>query len=486
MKRTLALSLVPALCLAASLIVFVHNQNLGSQSLSSAAKGDEFSQNIQPLFNKRCVACHSCNIAPCQLNLTSYEGLSRGATKELFYKPQRTHSAPPTRLGIDATTTAQWRTKGFSSVLPEGEQTPNDSILLQLTKLRIDQPDLMPAQKVEDSHTCPANPDDLAAYVSSHPDAGMPYGLPPLSNSEEGLIQAWLDHGALAPSGPINNYIPESFRAIEAYLNAPDAKSKLTARYIFEHLFIAHLHLEGSPHARFFRLLRSSTSCEAGPQEIATRRPYDDPGGSRFWYCIEPINQTIVDKNHSVYELGPERLKRWQQLFNSTPWNITHPATYEMVSSANPFVTFQDIPAQARYQWLLDDAQYTVMTFIKGPVCRGQNAVNVIDEQFFVLMTLPMPRRWHPIYDFQLRRGATSERISVASNTLKNLSTIAIATAGHAMQSSRKIDPTAIRSMISGMVTAPTTTHFSRFFDTMTAHKLYAAPSAQFQKQVLF
>ncbi len=33
---------------------------------------------------------------------------------------------------------------------------------------------------------------------------------------------------------------------------------------------------------------------------------------------------------------------------------------------------------------MLDDAQYFVMTFIRGPVCRGQVAVDVIEDQFFV------------------------------------------------------------------------------------------------------
>ena len=33
---------------------------------------------------------------------------------------------------------------------------------------------------------------------------------------------------------------------------------------------------------------------------------------------------------------------------------------------------------------MLDDAQYFVMTFIRGPVCRGQVAVDVIEDRFFV------------------------------------------------------------------------------------------------------
>jgi hypothetical protein len=38
---------------------------------------------------------------------------------------------------------------------------------------------------------------------------------------------------------------------------------------------------------------------------------------------------------------------------------------------------------------MLDDAQYFVMTFIRGPVCRGQVAVDVIEDQFFVAFLDP-------------------------------------------------------------------------------------------------
>ena len=62
---------------------------------------------------------------------------------------------------------------------------------------------------------------------------------------------------------------------------------------------------------------------------------------------------------------------------------------YSEDTAANPFVTFADIPARARYQFLLDDAEYEISTFIKGPVCNGSIAVNSIQEQFFVLFLRP-------------------------------------------------------------------------------------------------
>ena len=53
--------------------------------------------------------------------------------------------------------------------------------------------------------------------------------------------------------------------------------------------------------------------------------------------------------------------------------------------AGNPFVAFAAIPPRARYQFMLDDAGYHVRAFIHGPVCRGQVALNVIDEQFWKL-----------------------------------------------------------------------------------------------------
>jgi hypothetical protein len=44
---------------------------------------------------------------------------------------------------------------------------------------------------------------------------------------------------------------------------------------------------------------------------------------------------------------------------------------------------------RARYQFLLDDAEYEISTFIEGPVCNGSIAVNSIQEQFFVFFLRP-------------------------------------------------------------------------------------------------
>ncbi len=70
------------------------------------------------------MVCHGCYDAPCQLKLSSNEGLRRGASEERIYEPKRITTMQPTRLFIDAKTTDQWRMRGFTPVLNEAQQTP--------------------------------------------------------------------------------------------------------------------------------------------------------------------------------------------------------------------------------------------------------------------------------------------------------------------------------------------------------------------------
>jgi hypothetical protein len=84
-----------------------------------------FDTDVKPVFESRCVVCHGCYDAPCQLLLSSFDGATRGASKESVYDTTRLTAMAPTRLGIDAHTTAEWRGKGFFAVLDGAdERTP--------------------------------------------------------------------------------------------------------------------------------------------------------------------------------------------------------------------------------------------------------------------------------------------------------------------------------------------------------------------------
>ena len=68
-----------------------------------------FYDDVQPILERRCDVCHSCYDAPCQLQLTSFEGLERGGSKKLVYDNARLKRAEPTRLFIDADSLDEWR-----------------------------------------------------------------------------------------------------------------------------------------------------------------------------------------------------------------------------------------------------------------------------------------------------------------------------------------------------------------------------------------
>ncbi|MFZ4405280.1 MAG: fatty acid cis/trans isomerase, partial [Pseudobdellovibrionaceae bacterium] len=377
---------------AASWQVYKIEKNHISRGVSSSSISEENLAygRVQEVFNNRCVVCHSCNNAPCQLNLTSFEGLRRGANKLATIDPERIESAAPTRLGIDATTEKQWRQKGFFAVLDDAK--PSRGILSQTLQHKnkfIESKNYFwpPAQ---DSHSCPVQ-SEAAGFLKQNPHMAMPYGLPPIEPWEQKTLEKWL---ALKAPGPDLAFKEDpsddennAKMAWEYFLNQPSNEKKLVARYLYEHLFLAHIHFSSSTKL-FFRLVRSQSSCDQEVIEVPTRRPYDKIS-KNFFYCFKPINQTIVEKTHMPYLLDLKKLDWMQKNFFSEPWTAKKLPSYDLQTSANPFVTFEDIPVKARYQFLLEDAHYHVATFIKGPVCNGNKAVNSIDDQFYIFFTQP-------------------------------------------------------------------------------------------------
>ncbi|MDH3903240.1 MAG: fatty acid cis/trans isomerase, partial [Xanthomonadales bacterium] len=90
--------------------------------------GSFYLNEVQPIIENRCVVCHGCYDAPCQLNLSAPQGIDRGASKVKVYNSSRLTAAPLTRLLEDAQTTQQWREMDFFPVLNEHEQTPEANL----------------------------------------------------------------------------------------------------------------------------------------------------------------------------------------------------------------------------------------------------------------------------------------------------------------------------------------------------------------------
>ena len=352
-----------------------------------------FQEQIQPLLNRRCVVCHSCYDAPCQLKMSSAEGLDRGANKEKVYQPKRLTAIAPTRLFIDADSTAQWRDKGFHSVIVSSES--DRSLMHRMLDLKRKHP--QPASgKLPDDFTLDIDreqvcvkPEDFDDYADEHPLWGMPYAMPDLNEQEYRLLTGWLQQGAkLEPLPQQAGEAREQILQWEAFFNTPSNKQQLVSRYIYEHLFHAHIHFNDTPLNEFYRLVRSITPPGEPVQEIATLRPYDDPG-QPFYYRLRRYTPTIVAKNHILYTFSDERLQRYRELFLEPDYAVKQLPGYDAKLTANPFKVFADIPPESRYRFLLDEARFFIEGFIKGPVCRGQVALNVIEDQFWVMFFDP-------------------------------------------------------------------------------------------------
>ena len=358
----------------------------------------DYMNEVKPVLDRRCAVCHSCYNSPCQLKLDSFEGVDRGATKRAVYNSARLRSMDPTRLFTDAQSTNEWRKKEFFSVTDSNASCGlNNSIMIELLSHKMKNPKSVGEYRSEaDDLVCAGNGEELGGYLEKHPNRGMPFGFPPLKQEEFDIVAAWLIQGARGPDAAQQKILttPKASDALEIkqweeFLNKEDAKHAMTARYLYEHLFLAHIKF-GTETFEYYEIFRSKTPPGKPIDLIATVRPYDDPGVDRVYYRFRKIYSTIVHKTHMVFELDAAKLHRVKELFIQPQWLQTpHKVGYDVKLSANPFTTFEQIPPRSRYQFLLDNVHYMIMTFIHGPVCKGQIALNVIDDHFWVMFLDP-------------------------------------------------------------------------------------------------
>ncbi len=358
-----------------------------------------FVENIQPILNSRCVVCHGCYDAPCQLKLNSAAGIARGAHKDRVYDGARIVPADPTRLFIDALTTDGWRDKGFYPVVNEDDDDPEENLEASVTyrMLRLKQRNPQPLiGKLDPSidtglnrkQSCPKI-DEFPKYAKKHPGQGMPFALPNLKAREYQALVQWLAQGAHVPPPPPNSAIAQvQIDTWEAFLNQEGPKMQLVSRYIYEHLVMAHLYFVGTKARTFFRLVRSKTPPGEPTTPVATRRPYGNPEGP-VYYRIERLVSSVVAKDHIIYELSEQRMARYRELFLEPDYEVTEMPSYGPRTASNPFKAFAAIPLRSRYEFLLDEARFFIEGFIKGPVCRGQIALNVIEDRFWVFFVDP-------------------------------------------------------------------------------------------------
>jgi hypothetical protein len=346
------------------------------------------------IVEKRCMVCHGCYDAPCQLKLEARAGLERGATSQVVYNAGRLTNAPMTRLFDDGLNEQQWRDKGFYPVLNNDD--PQKGVLRRMLELKQSHP-LSASEpfpegfdfSLEREQQCPKEK-EFDKYARDYPLWGMPYGLPGLSPDEHQTIIGWLDQGAPAPAEtPLSPAVQAEVKRWDNFLNGTSNKEKLMARYLYEHLFLANLYFEDTERPALFRLVRSYTKPGRNIGLMATRRPFDPPKSKGFYYRLQRMPITPLMKIHMPYQLGSARMSRYRELFLEADYDVDQLPGYAAGVASNPFKVFGAIPIKSRYEFLLDEAQFSLMNFIKGPVCRGRVALSVITDHFWVMFVDP-------------------------------------------------------------------------------------------------
>lgn len=365
-----------------------------------ATNSVSYSKDVRPILEQRCVVCHSCYDAACQLKLGSYEGIIRGASKDPVYNGARLFEASPTRLFIDADKPSEWRQKGFFPVLNE---FPNHSLAEQQGSLLARVLDLKARHPLVPNKPAPTAIDfsldrtnqcptifEYSDYASKNPQMGMPFGFPAITAQQSDIIHKWLQQGApYEGQAPLAKKTEQQIQYWETFFNGNSQREQLVSRYIYEHLFLAHLYFEGETPLQYFRMVRSTTPPGQAIHEIASRRPFEDPGVQQFYYRLRPVTESIVAKSHMPYALSEKRMSRWNELFFTPYYRVDSLPGYQVELAANPFKVFEQLPVRARYEFMLDEAEFSIMGFIKGPVCRGQTALNVVNDHFWVFFRSP-------------------------------------------------------------------------------------------------
>ncbi len=407
-----------------------HVDNRLAQPKATTAQTINFNQQIQPIIENRCVVCHGCYDAPCQLKMESRAGIERGANKNKVYNGERLLTAKisnslSTLNELNNKSLESLRQQGFFPVLNERQQTQlahtQASLFSQMLQLKQQHP--LPKEpllndsfdvSLDRQQQCPTI-EEFEQYKNKTPLGGMPYALPALSIKEHNQLNDWLVAGAIMPDTlPATAKEQQMIEQWELLLNGNSAKEQLIARYLFEHLYLANLYFDKTQ-SSYFKLVRSSTPSGEKITVITTRRPFDSPyadgstdakvtssetNSPQVFYRLIKHNDTIIAKRHMPYPFGKQKLARITELFYQPDYTVTTLPDYQLINASNPFKTFQAIPDKARYQFLLEQAQFSIMNFIKGPVCRGQIALNVIEDNFWVFFLSPDNFDNYPSEDF--------------------------------------------------------------------------------------
>ncbi len=385
---------------------------------------DHYLDKVEPILSKRCVTCHGCYEAPCQLNLQSYEGVRRGYNATPVYNAKRLKSMPITQMN-DVYPLSKWRELDFLPVVANNEEpnSANWSSSLLMTFIvrgyQYNQPGFPLTSQLEkvqnnfkesNETLCTATPEQFKTHfkgwdknpwgvvtiedyflktsINGMPSgAGMPFALPALNQDEMATLNTWMQNGAKGPSEKAMKRLqtpknPDVIEKWEKFLNTNSAQGRQAARYIYEHTYTAYLHFDENP-GEYFSIVRMTKMRDNSEGEIITEFPYQLPTEvTQFSYRLKKITEVIVQKKMIVWRVNDKRLARLKELFLGK-WS-TQSIPEPQYESSNPFAYFAAIPAKIRARFLIENADAVIGAMVQGAVCIGSGATYGIRDHFWV------------------------------------------------------------------------------------------------------
>ncbi|MBK1617651.1 hypothetical protein CKO42_04130 [Lamprobacter modestohalophilus] len=374
---------------------------------SDAGNTPDYVDDVQPLFNSRCIACHGCLGSPCNVKLDSFRGLQRGGFGLNAYS---NHIGSYPRTDMDAADSVKaWRNIGFFPIIADqgaAAENLDQSLLYLMVEAGMRHNDHGFARDALDglrpdrfNATCAPTPAALKAELKKHPAIGMPFGLPALTEPQFTTLKDWVAAGSPGPSDAQKQAAekiaePAAVARWEAFFNQDNKRAQLVSRYLFEHVFLATILLEESPGDQF-RLVRSKTPPGQLVSIIGTGLPYDDPYSyanvEQFWYRLEKLSAPPVQKNHFLWTLSLDQIDHLTTLFaldTGKGWGNEIDLTPGW-GSDNALEVFAAIPTESRYRFMLENAEVIVGGITYGPVCNGQTATYAVKDQFWVFFLDP-------------------------------------------------------------------------------------------------
>ena len=409
------------------------NRIYGWQGKSQAGSHDFYLDNVQPIFAKRCVTCHGCYEAACQLNMQSYKGVHRGYNPIPIYSAKRIAPTKPTEMN-DVYDLKKWRALGFLPVIATDLEQGADnqpiswdkSLFFKFLKKGAENnvpesparnwpgfdvdglkpliSDLIDKQQPQCVATDrqyeenfngrknnPWNVLRVDDFFQQYPNAGMPLAFPRIEDQELAVLFQWLKDGAKGPSSSAGRILgaqfnPDAVAKWEDFFNQDSTKAQHTARYIFEHVYTALIHIEESP-GEYYRLVRSTTRT-GEIHEILTQFAYQPPGVNAFYYRLQKVESTLVQKKMTLWRINNARLERLKAQFLKTSWGVAKipPPKYD---GSNPFEYFALIPTEIRSRFMMENAEAIIGAMVQGSVCIGSGATYAIRDHFWVWFLKP-------------------------------------------------------------------------------------------------